>query len=205
MSNDGLAKVFLGIVKFERFPPATCCSISYTVSSKVSTHHLGGRLSDGINSASSDQRLDGALGSRVSSALLKAGAEAVEQLALEATRFCWGWLTEHVSHRRVAARFTKLSEDRRVLSSCVAIRHYCFSLPNMRSTRLRSWLAPSAGMLRHPTSQAERDDRQYTTDQQGFPEAVVVQTLVCQQRLGRGDRHLHQRLGSSVIGSFAAG
>lgn len=66
-------------------------------------------------------------------------------------------------------------------------------------------VATIVGMLGHLAVRAGRDDRQDASDQQAFPEAVAIITLVRQQRLGRSDGDLHQRLGSGVIRGLAAG
>ena len=60
-------------------------------------------------------------------------------------------------------------------------------------------------MLWHFAIRARRDDRQDAPDQQAFPEAITIIALVREQRLGCGDGDRHQRFGSGVIGSLAAG
>jgi hypothetical protein len=60
-------------------------------------------------------------------------------------------------------------------------------------------------MLGYLAVRAGRDDRQDASDQQALAEAVAVITFVCQQRLGRGGRDLHERPGCGVIGGLAAG
>lgn len=63
-------------------------------------------------------------------------------------------------------------------------------------------VATIVGMLGHLAVRAGRDDRQYAPDQQALAEAVAIISLVCQQRFGCGDRDLHQRLSSGVIGGL---
>src|SRR3546814_12583980 len=52
---------------------------------------------------------------------------------------------------------------------------------------------------------AGRNNRQDARDPQVFPEAITLIALVREQRLGCGDGDRHQRFGSGVIGSLAAG
>ena len=66
-------------------------------------------------------------------------------------------------------------------------------------------VAAIVGMLWHLAVRARRDDRQDAPDQQAFPEAITIIALVREQRLGCGDGDRHQRFGSGVIGSLAAG
>jgi hypothetical protein len=61
------------------------------------------------------------------------------------------------------------------------------------------------GMLWHLAVRAGRDDRQDAPGQQAFPEAITIIALVREQRLGCGDGDRHQRFGSGVIRSLAAG
>lgn len=61
------------------------------------------------------------------------------------------------------------------------------------------------GMFGHLAVRAGRDDRQYTPDQQAFAEAITIIALIREQRLGRGDRDLHQWLGGGVVGCFSTG
>ena len=66
-------------------------------------------------------------------------------------------------------------------------------------------IAAIVGMLGHLAVRAGRDDRQDAPDQQALPEAITIVAFVCQQRPGRGDGNLHERLGCGVIGGPPAG
>jgi hypothetical protein len=66
-------------------------------------------------------------------------------------------------------------------------------------------VAAIVGVLGHLAVRAGWDDRQDAPDQQTFPEAAAIISLVCQQPLGCGDRDLHQRFSSGVIGGLTAG